>query len=234
MIGKRVLYFMTGITFVIALILVLLLTNVQLTAFNNRGYYYQQYQKYQVAKNIGINMPDLMSSTDRLLEYMDGKRDDLDFRMRIKGVEQEFFSERDKLHMIDVKNLVTQGKLIRNTAFGYLLLISLLIYHMAKDRQKYFSKLLIYTFIGGVVPVLLLAVLMNIDFYKYFTLFHEVFFNNDLWQLDPEKDRLINMYPEAFFSSIAFKIVFYYIGELTALLIIGILTLRYRKRPKMI
>ena len=63
---------------------------------------------------------------------------------------------------------------------------------------------------------------MSIDFYKYFTIFHEIFFSNDLWQLEPAKDRLINMFPEAFFSDIAFKIVFYYIVELVLLLVIGI------------
>lgn len=230
MTGKRVLNFMTSTTFVAALILVLLLTNVQLAAFNNRSYYYRQYVNYQVPQNIGINVPDLMSATDILLDYMDGKRDNLNFQMSIKGVQQEFFSERDKLHMIDVKNLVIKGKLIRNIAFGYFLLISVLIYYITKDKQKRFSKLMIYTFVGGIIPVLLLAVLMNIDFYKYFTVFHEIFFNNDLWLLDPAKDRLINMYPEAFFSDIAFKIVFYYIGELLILLISGIFALNYKRR----
>ena len=31
-----------------------------------------------------------------------------------------------------------------------------------------------------------------------FTRFHEVLFSNDLWQLDPRTDRLIQMYPEGF------------------------------------
>lgn len=48
--------------------------------------------------------------------------------------------------------------------------------------------------------------------------------------MDPAKDRLINMYPEAFFSDAAFKIVFYYMGELVLLLILGIFALKYKRQ----
>lgn len=228
---KRILSFITGTVFVLMLLLLLLLTDVQVAAFN-RDYYNQKYEEYQVAQSIGIEMPDLMEATDNLLNYMDGKRDDLDFQMSIKGVQQEFFSQRDKLHMIDVKGLVTNGKLIRNVAFGYCVIFLAWLFLKAKGKYEYFSKLMVYTFAAGLIPILLLAVLMNIDFYKYFTIFHEIFFNNDLWQLDPAADRLINMYPEAFFSSIAYKIVYYYIGELILMLGLGIFGLRHRKQIK--
>lgn len=231
MIGKRIIGFMTSAVFVVMLMLLLLLTNVQISAFN-KDYYYQKYEEYQIPQSIGISMPDLMQSTDNLLNYMDGKRDNLDFQMPIKGIQQEFFSSRDKLHMVDVKNLITKGKLVRNVAFGYAIMFIGFSYFIVKNRQKHFAKLSIYTFAVGLILIVLLAILMNIDFYKYFTIFHEIFFNNDLWQLDPAVDRLINMYPEVFFSSIAYKIVFYYIGELILLLALGIFGLKFSRRNK--
>lgn len=226
---KRILGSITGAVFVVMLIITLLLTDVQLAAFN-RDYYNQKYEKYQIPQNIGISMPDLMASTEILLNYMDGKRDNLNFQMPINGVQQEFFSQRDKTHMIDVKNLIVQGKLIRNTAFWYVALYVILFYFIVKNKQKRFSKLMIYAVVAGLIPVLLLAILMNIDFYKYFTIFHEIFFNNDLWQLDPAQDRLINMFPETFFSSIAYKIVFLYISELILMLAAGIFGMKYKRR----
>ena len=36
--------------------------------------------------------------------------------------------------------------------------------------------------------------------------FHHLFFDNDLWILDPAKDNLINLLPEGFFSDTAFRI----------------------------
>lgn len=226
--SRKILWFITSAAFVIMLILLLLFTDVQLMAFD-RSYFNQQYDKYQIPQSIGISSQELMSATDNLLNYIDGKREDLDFQKTIKGVQQEFFSERDKLHMIDVKNLFIQGKQIRNIALVYCLIFIALFCYKAHNKRRRFSKLMIYTFVLGIIPIILLAILMNIDFYKYFTIFHEIFFDNDLWQLEPAKDRLINMYPEAFFSDIAFKIVFYYIGELILLLILGIIGLRYKK-----
>jgi integral membrane protein (TIGR01906 family) len=228
---KKILGFTASAVFVVMLMQLLLLTDVQLTAFD-RDYYYQKYEEYQIPQSIAISMPDLMQSTDNLLNYMDGKRGNLDFQMSIKGAQQEFFSSRDKLHMIDVKNLVTKGKLVRNAAFVYVIIFIGLSYFIVKNKKKHFSKLSIYTFIAGLIPIVLLAILMNIDFNKYFTIFHEIFFNNDLWQLDPAVDRLINMYPETFFSSIAYKIVFYYIGELVLLLGLGIFGVKHGRRKK--
>lgn len=229
MISRRILWFVASAVFVLMLVLTLLFTNVQLVAFD-RNYYSQQYEKYQIPQSIGISASDLMVSTDNLLDYINEKREDLNFQMPIKGVQQEFFSERDKLHMIDVKNLFVQGKLIRNIGFGYCIIFAAFFYYKAKNKRVRFAKLLIYTFVAGIVPILLLGILMNIDFYKYFTIFHEIFFNNDLWQLEPAKDRLINMFPEDFFSDTAFKIVFFYIGELVLLLILGIFGLKYKRR----
>lgn len=227
--SHQALWTVGSIIFVVMLILLLLLTDVQLAAFNE-GYYSRQYDKFGIPQAIGIEKQDLMQATHNLLGYIDNKRGDLNFQMPIRGAMQEFFSERDKLHMIDVKNLFVKGKLLRNTAFWYCLLFAVLFFYQARNRQRRFSKLLIYTSIAGIIPIILLAVLMSIDFYKYFTIFHELFFNNDLWQLDPATDRLINMFPEAFFSETAFRIVFYYIGELIVLLLLGVGGLFFGKR----
>lgn len=229
MIFRKTIWFITSSAFVMMLILLLLFTDVQQIAYD-RDYYNQQYEKYQIPQSIGISKPDLMIATDNLLDYLDEKRENLNFQMTIKGMKQEFFSERDKLHMIDVKKLFVQGKLIRNIALVYSVVFAVSFFFIAKSKRKVFSKLLIYTFVGGLIPILILGILMSIDFYKYFTIFHEIFFNNDLWQLEPAKDRLINMFPEAFFSDIAFKIVFYYIGELVLLLVLGIFGLRYKNK----
>ena len=43
------------------------------------------------------------------------------------------------------------------------------------------------------------------DFTRYFTEFHHIFFNNDLWLFDPATSRLINIVPEAFWSRIALR-----------------------------
>lgn len=229
--SKKIFLFLTSAVFIVMLILLLLFTDVQMVAFDN-NYYSQQYEKYQIPQSIGISKPDLLNATDILLDYINEKRENLNFEMTINGQKREFFSERDKLHMIDVQRLFVQGKLIRNIAFWYCVIFLVLFFYKAKNRDIRFSKLLIYASVAGIIPIVVLGILMSIDFYKYFTIFHEIFFDNDLWQLEPAKDMLINMFPEAFFSDTAFRIVFYYIGELIIMLAMGIFGLRYRRRNR--
>ena len=54
--------------------------------------------------------------------------------------------------------------------------------------------------------VLVLIGIISTDFSKYFIIFHHIFFNNDLWILDPRTDMLINIVPEPFFMDTALRI----------------------------
>ena len=51
-----------------------------------------------------------------------------------------------------------------------------------------------------------LAAVISTDFSKYFVIFHHIFFDNDLWILDPSTDLLINIVPEPFFMDTAARI----------------------------
>ena len=50
---------------------------------------------------------------------------------------------------------------------------------------------------------LIIAIISAIDFTFVFTVFHKIFFNNDLWILYPDKDNLINIMQEDVFSDAA-------------------------------
>ncbi len=64
-----------------------------------------------------------------------------------------------------------------------------------------------YVFACIIMLILILSGLLLIDFNKYFTIFHEIFFSNDLWLLDPDTSVLINMVPEVFFFQTAMIII---------------------------
>ena len=53
---------------------------------------------------------------------------------------------------------------------------------------------------------LFLGVAMSIDFTSCFTLFHKLFFTNNLWIFDPETDYMIRMLPEGFFSDMVIRV----------------------------
>ncbi len=216
--------------FIAAIPVVLLLTDVQLVAYD-RGYYRDEYIKYNIPNAVGMSMDNLMNSTEELLLYLENKREDLDFKGSFEDGEKEFFSQRDKHHMIDVKELFVKGFYIRNLSFVYILVMLFLILRKRPipNQVRSLAWYGIAAAAAGVLPVLLVVVLMSIDFYKYFTIFHEIFFTNDLWLLDPAVDRLVNIFPQDFFTDMAFRISWMYIAEMFALLICSILILKLVK-----
>lgn len=58
-----------------------------------------------------------------------------------------------------------------------------------------------------VLPVML-AIPFIFNFDSSFTAFHKLFFNNDYWLFDPDKDPIIKILPEQFFFHCAILIIF--------------------------
>ena len=62
-------------------------------------------------------------------------------------------------------------------------------------------------------------------------MFHKLFFNNDLWILDPAEDLVINILVEPFFADIALKTALYCAAVLAVIIVTGIgLSLSDKKR----
>lgn len=208
--------------------LAILLSCINIVTFD-LNHYIKQYEKYDVPDKTGISKSELLIATENLLDYMRDKRNDLDFKSIINNKEEEFFSERDKLHMIDVKNIFKFIKLIRNITV--LILVALgIFYRLNKNIKINKSKCLMLSSFFGALPFIILIFLINLNFSKYFMAFHEIFFNNDLWLLDPEVDRLVNIFPEEFFAYTAIKILSCYFVLLGIILIAGVfIRLKERK-----
>jgi integral membrane protein (TIGR01906 family) len=78
----------------------------------------------------------------------------------------------------------------------------------SKDAmRKYFLKSCAVT-MGCLAGVwIITAVLAAIDFAGFWTVFHKIFFRNDLWLLNPSTDFLIRMMPQRFFVGMVTHIV---------------------------
>ena len=77
-------------------------------------------------------------------------------------------------------------------------------------KGKVFSFLSNVLTFGTLITLAITAVLVFLiagDFEKYFIIFHHIFFNNDLWMLDPTTDNLINIVPQGFFMDMSKRIM---------------------------
>lgn len=219
-----------GILFIIFFLgLVVILTLVVQRSVTDKAFYEIQYNKLNVKSGIGISQEELMGATDALLNYIEGKRTDINFTAEIKGEKREVFNEREKLHMIDVKNLYQGMIRVRITLTIIICALATALGQIAsgKINRKSLGKsfltagVFLFLIVGG------LSLWAYKDFYGFWMNFHRLFFTNDLFLLDPAKDIMINMVSEDFFYALVFKVVKIYIiiiGISTALAIYAILS----------
>lgn len=190
----------------LSMIFVLLVTAAEAAIYIDFGFYRKEYEKYYVLEDLDMDMDDVMDVTHEMMAYLHGKRDDLVVTTSVGGVKREFFNDREKAHMIDVKNLFTAGIITRYAALGVFAVSMLALILMKANWKKlvskyYLTEVMVLLFLSGG-----LAYLFARDFNKYFVKFHEIFFRNDLWILDPETDLMIRMLPEGFFADFTARI----------------------------
>jgi len=190
-----------------------LLTSTEFIAFNMSNYK-SSFQKYNISTKTGIDKENLEYVVKDLLSYLRDEKDVLDTVTVVKGEERVVYGERERLHMVDVKELFVKGWTIRNISITILGLLVLFV--IVKDQlwKRDLSKSLFYTGIGNILLIGIFLTLLYFDFNKYFTYFHQIFFNNDLWILDPKTEILIQMVPEGFFYDTAVKIISLFVGSI--------------------
>lgn len=221
-----------GLAAVFSVLIILLISGFEIGIYSDFGWYEKEYEKYKVTEDLEMEIEDVMGVTEEMMAYLRGNREDLVVWTTVDGEEREFFNEREKAHMVDVKHLFFSGLKLRFGAVIVLLLsLGGLIFTKGNCRRILPKSFLIGT---GVFFGLAgcLGVMVASDFNKYFFLFHEIFFNNDLWLLDPATDLMIRMLPEEFFADMLIRIGSIFVGMLAVLFVISAIVLCLQKMNK--
>ncbi|MBM7583097.1 integral membrane protein (TIGR01906 family) [Caldicoprobacter guelmensis] len=207
---------------VILFAFIMLLTCIEISAFDI-GFYSIEYEKLKRPEAIGISQKELMGVTQALLAYIKGQRPDLNIKAVINGHERYVFNEREMAHMVDVRDLFIRGYILRNILIAMLVVLVFVLYVLTrKDMTRWLFKAYLFFLAFLAVVCGILVVLISQDFTSYWNYFHYIFFDNDLWLLDPETDILIQMVPEQFFYDIVVRIVTHFIlGMLITGLLLG-------------
>lgn len=205
------LIFLVSLIEAFLLVFILLLSCIEISAFD-LDFYRAEYEKLKRPEDIGISRQELMEVTRALLDYIRGKRDNLNVKAVIKGQERYVFNEREIAHMVDVRELFMKGYRLRSILIVASVFLLVILYMLAKkDMIRWLSKaymvmLALLLLSGGV-----LLWLINRDFTPYWNYFHYIFFDNDLWLLDPQVDVLIQMVPEQFFFDMVVRIMTHFV-----------------------
>lgn len=196
---------------IISISVAMLMIAIEKNAYN-KSYYLKSFEKYNIEEVTGKSMDDLEEITDSLIAYLKGEGYD---ELLIPH-----FNEKEVAHMRDVQDLFDQARLIK--FFSIAISVILIIYFGVNYGKKTLGKVLFYGLFSNHVIVILLALVIATDFNKYWTIFHHIFFTNDLWLLNPKTDLMIQMLPEQFFSGIALNLMLSFFIYLAIIQLVGL------------
>lgn len=218
------LHWVLGVLASLACIFALLITSFEVAAYSDFGWYQKEYEKYNVMKDLTMEIDDVMDVTHEMMSYLRGEREDLVVYTTMNGQEhREFFNEQDKIHMADVRNLFMGGMDLRLIAL-VVMVACIVIIVFSKGQLKELLARCYWIALGiAAAGTAAVGIYAAMDFNAMFTKFHEIFFTNDLWLFDPRTDYMIRMLPESFFADMVFRIGMTFIGSLLVLLIVSII-----------
>lgn len=210
------LHHVLAVAAMLLLVLALLLTSFQLAIYGDPDYrfYEREYAKYNVTESLDMEMEDVMDVTEKMMDYLIGRRPELSVITDVDGQTQDFFNEQDRLHMADVKNLFLGGLTLRWVLLAAAAVLIALLVLLKGDWRRIIPRAYFIALGIFLAVTVLLGALFASDFTKYFTIFHEIFFTNDLWLFDPSTDLMIRMLPEGFFYDMVMRIGLYFLGGL--------------------
>ena len=106
-------YGILSIVSALALIVCMLISSLDLVAYYEPGFYEKEYRKYNVQEPLKMEITDILYVTDEMMDYLKGYRADLVVETTVDGKEREFFNDREKSHMADVRDLFLGGIRLR-------------------------------------------------------------------------------------------------------------------------
>jgi integral membrane protein (TIGR01906 family) len=108
-------------------------------------------------------------------------------------------SETGRIHFQDVRKIFVFIQIIFFISFTILIfIISYNLFSKKKSKNKY-----LFLFLGGIftliMPAIFIIFSLIIGWEKFFIFFHKVFFRNDFWIFDANKDPIISILPDRYF-----------------------------------
>lgn len=180
----------------------------------------QGFRTYHVDRTTGVSYQELDTAADDIVRYFEDDRSSLRIQVTVDNRETSLFSEDEISHMRDVKTLMRAVYRLNEASLAIIIAYIGGVVLWARERSP--RQLAKYSLVGVAVGIVLVAVVgafAATGFDAAWTKFHEIAFRNDLWQLDPSRDRLIQMFPEPFWEDMTFIV-----GGLTVLEVLTIVS----------
>ncbi len=199
-----------AVVFVLALPTLLITSNVRFLAGEPRLFEYG-FRAYDADEATGLPMGELNRAGREIIEYFENDEETLRIVVNDGGEEVALFSARETEHMEDVKALMRFVFRLNEVAIAYVLTYVTALFVWSRRPVRALAQQALGGLGVGFAVVAGVGVFAVTGFEAAWDRFHHIAFRNDLWQLDPDRDRLIQMFPEPFWQDMT-----YLLGVMTA------------------
>ena len=218
-----------GIINAICLVILLLRFALFIPSFG-MWFYLWQYDVNNTYEIVNMEPEHLHEVTRHMIRYMQGHEADLQIMTIVDGEERYFFSPIEIRHMIDVQDLFAAGNILINISIAFLVITLAMFAIFGRDKLRHLFKGWQIMSAAALLALVLLIIAIGINWHHAFVVFHEIFFNNDYWILNPRVDLLINIVPYNFFITLSIVIGGFFAGGLAAIFTASTLLLRRSKQ----
>lgn len=190
---------------VLAIPVALVATNIRFAASEVRVYDYSV-REYNAAAAAHIPESELVRANRELVSYFTAD-DPAPLHIVVtnaNGDEETLFNARETAHLADVRDLF-QG-LFTVQVLVLALALTAAVALLVTSPMRLLARALLYGSLLTVALVAASAAVAYLGFDSAWRQFHFLAFTNDLWELDPARDHLIQMFPRDFWFDITLLI----------------------------
>lgn len=205
------------------MILLVVLTAVDWIALN-KDWYAGWYENSRLSEQLGVSNEAIESAMNMMLDYVAGNAASMDGQLEELG---EVYNAKEKAHMKDVRSLYESAMQLRQICCG--IVVAVVLYYLLTGQPGWLAWGYISAGCCWLVLIAFLGLWMATGFDDFWTHFHQLFFSNDLWLLDPATDFMINICPEKLFSDLIGQILIFILAVTGGFGIVSWLGIRQRK-----
>jgi len=192
-----------ALLFIVALPVAFVTTNIRI-AVNSPELYEYAADHYDTPQTVGIARSEVLRASSELRDYFKNDEATILVRVQRDGAPVSLFNAEETQHLRDVKALM-QGS-FRAQEAAVLFVLAYVVFTIIWGAERKFRSLAKQVLASGLVTLVVVGALgvvaVSGGFESAWEQFHVIAFTNDLWQLEPSQDALIQMFPEAFWQDV--------------------------------
>ena len=179
---------------------------VQISA-GDENWLTHEYEKLHLSRYTGMSTETMTDAFSRLAQFMKGKTDSLDMDVEVHSQIRPMFTDREKSHMADVRNLYS-GVMKAEIIFCILAVSAAVMVFISFRRGglKIIAKTFLYSFAGVYALFFIIALFAAVDFDAFWKIFHMIFLDIESSVFDPAQSLMIRICPLELFRDMTARI----------------------------